>query len=1321
MGEDARAQRFVAEAAPFFTHLPGAWCLIKQDRYLTLVWANDEFYEVMGCSEDEVGYRYAHRISALWDTDGVDHLACMVREGNAFGKDRFRHRLASSGDARVFETEAVALPEESLLCCKVRDCSREALDESSIKQFREQGSSVADVAGIEVFSYDAVHRSARVLLKATLFGGLPCANGVCERFPQVLVDEGLVHPQDRDNLLQAFDHAVVQGARSAVDLRLGGPDPDTGRWRWYRLTLAPGADDAAASGMIGGIFADITEHKELAISYLNETQFYYALLSEKDAYAHADATDDVIVKIGGMWNLYNEVIDKVSYTEIVQTFINRVVHPDDRAHYIDIMRRENFISSLESGIDHLGCEFRRIVEQNQMAWMELSVHLLRDPTTHHVLALLSIKNIDKRKRRELQMQSASERDALTEVLHKQAAEAAVRSRMRSTAPHDVSALLILDIDDFKAINDRWGHKVGDQALVRFVHDLRCSVGKDDVLGRFGGDEFVLFVASAFDEGHVASLLDDIFNRVACEADPPLSCCAGAALMSSGMTYDEGLRRASAALHEAKAAGKATFRFHRDGDGSECSSAGSSVDRGHNPQDAQDERGRFSDAADAVGAPNAAGAADASNWDDARMTLSHPDDPSFAEFLSAYGEIAYLVDPDTFTLICGNQAFYARIGESPVSCVGKKCYEAMQGRTSPCPFCSKANWSTDKFFMWRNNNKALDQEFLIKNKLVSWAGREVLLAIAVDVSNNKSIVDSLDSGISETHCLLGGIQQMNAARDSYEVIACALETVGDFFRAGSASFWARDRVDEPLARVASWSRRSSAPALPVPDDGSLDPWLAAQRWDEPVMVESPEAVLRSSYARYRFMKENGVANERWIRLRNDREDAAATCYLSVENLGANFQNVAFLESFSVFIESELDKRRMMEDLLHASSHDDLTGLLNRESYESMLAEFDSDGACCVGVVSANVNNMRAINSSKGFAAGNYYLQQFAAMLLDVFPTECVYRLNGDEFAAVVPNLDREGLENRMDDLRRMVKSNGTFTVALGYSWDEVEKDLDVLTNQASEAMEADKKRHHDVKQDKDDDDRRTALRNLVASLGDGKFLVYLQPKVSMTDGRLVGAEALVRYRDDEQGIISPARFIQGFEDSGLIRHVDLFVFEWVCQVMERWEREGRAVPVSFNFSRRTLLENDLISSMESIVSRHDISRSNLEIEITESFAAIGKSVLYRAANDLLGTGFTLSLDDFGTKYTDLSILSSIDFSMIKLDKSLIESVVDDVTKQTVLKHIISMCDELRVDVIAEGVESTDQERVLRGLGCRKGQGYLYSRPIPLEDFERSFLR
>lgn len=1299
---DARSEELAAETAALLARLPGAWCLVKPDRYLTLAAANEAFYRLMGCSKDEMGFRYANRVSALWDAVGVESLARLGRDAAESAPRRFRHGLASGKDGRTMETEASLLADEGLLCCLMRDCTCEASNEASVVRYRALGSSVSEALQVEVFSYDVANRGARILFGESVLDQLPGAPDAIDDLPAALIGSGLTHPEDEEAVRHAFDHAASSTIRTACDVRLGGPGSDAGAWRWYRLMLV-GGDEDPADGLVAGVLMDITAHKELAMSYLDETQFYYALLSEKDAYGHADITDDAILKIGGMWNLYNELIDTMTYTDVVETFIGRVVHPDDRAHYLDLMRRDNLINSLENGIDQLRCEFRRIVEQNQMAWMELNVHLLKDPVTNHVLALLSIKNIDKKKRQEIQMQSASQRDPLTQVLHKRAAEAAVRARLRSSAIHDTSALLILDIDDFKEINDRWGHQAGDKALVRFVHDVRCSAGRDDVLGRFGGDEFVLFVANAFDEEHVTVLLRGIFERLARWDDPTLTCSAGVALMPGGMTYDEGFLRADEALYEAKAAGKATFRFYRDGEGTVPTYSYERRRRAL-PDAADGEDGRAKAVLDGV-----AGGAHGEN------------EPSFAEFLSVQGEIAYLVDPDTFTLICGNDAFYNRIGETPSSCLGMKCYEAMQDRATPCPFCSKANWTTDKFFMWRNDNKALDQEFLIKNKLVSWCGREVLLAIAVDVSNNKSIVDSLDSGVSETHCLLAGIQQMNAAPDFAAVVDRALEASVGFFRAGGARFWKSDRAEGTTSCVASWSRDANAPALKAPDDGSLDVWLAAQRWDEPVMVESPESVLSSSYPLYRYMKDNGIVNERWIKLKDAGDAGSVAYYLSVENLGANLQNVAFLESFSVFVASELDRRRMMEDLLHASRHDDLTGLLNRECYERLVEGFDGDQVRSVGVAAANVNDMRAINNAKGFSAGNYYLRQFAAMLLDAFPPECVFRLNGDEFAVLAPDVSREELENRMRDLRSMVASTGQFSVALGYSWDDVEKDLDVLMEQASRAMEADKKRYHDETHDRSDDDRRAELRDLVSSLDEGRFVMYLQPKARLSDGKVVGAEALVRYRDDELGIVSPARFIQSLEDSGLIRHVDLFVFQEVCRAVERWEREGMAVPVSFNFSRRTLLENDLAASMESIASRHELDRRNLEIEITESFAAIGKSVLYRAANDLMSAGFSLALDDFGTKYTDLSILTNIGFSVVKLDRSLIESIENDEAKRTVVKHVLGMCDDLGVDVVAEGVESAGQARVLGNLGCRIGQGYLYGRPVPVERFEDEFLR
>ncbi|WP_172623434.1 bifunctional diguanylate cyclase/phosphodiesterase [Arabiibacter massiliensis] len=1310
--------------------VPSAACIVACDRYFTLLWANDAFYRLMGCSEQEMGFRYARRLSALWDEDASDNLARLAR--GEFGSDaagasrtaEFRHCVKTASATRELRTSAVRLlfDDDAVICCFSSDCSREAQLEAGIDQLRSLMQCVSTTSGLEAFSYDVETRAARVISSSRVLNRL-CDGSICPDFPDAMVDAGLVHPEDEEAFLRVFSEppdscspTPERSIRASCDVRLGGADAETGRWRWYRLTLVNCRNEYLPGGSSGGgVLTDITEHKELIMKYLNETQFYYAMLAEREAYAHVDATANVIMKVGGIWNLYNELVATASYWDIVGEFMGKVVHPDDRAHYTEIMRCENFISSLENGIDHLECEFRRIVEQNKMVWMKLAVHLLRDPATGHVLALLTIMNIDKKKRQELMLQSTSERDPLTGTLHKKAAEAAIRARLRSAAPCDVSAFMILDIDDFKRINDERGHKAGDAALIRFIEVVRSVEGKDDVLGRFGGDEFILFVSKAFDEAHVTTLLDDLLERLARDAAPSLSCSVGVAMLEGEASYDEAFRRADIALYEAKAAGKGVCRFYRD-------AARQDEEEGLTSM----RRKRSAAASPPASAETAASGA---QEDAARASLSFEDllaaqaggAPTFADFLSEQGEIAYLVDPDTFSLICGNQAFYDRIGETPSSCMGMKCYEAMQGRTTPCPFCSKANWSTDKFFMWKNNNEALEQEFLIKNKLVSWQGREVLLAIAVDISNDKSIVDSLDNGMAEGHYLLAGIQQMNAAESLADVLDCALATVAGFFRADCVRFWTRESAEATYRCTVTWSRKPGALRPNLPDNRGLDTWLISNDWSEPIMVESPEAVLRSSFALYRYMVDNDVDNMRWAVLRDGAQDVVPSEFLSVENLHVNLQNVSFLEQFAAFVVAELRKRRMMDELLHASSHDDLTGLLNRDCYERRIAQFDADGVESVGVVSANVNDMKRINAAKGFAAGNYYLKQFAIMLTDEFSHNDVYRLNGDEFAVIACNLPREELERRIRGLRDLVDSNGLFTTAIGFSWDEVEKNVSELTEQAVAAMEADKRRFHDTAGDgTTDDDRRASLRRMVAAIENGLFLVYLQPKVSLETGEVIGAEALVRYRDARRGIIAPGRFIQVLEENGLIRHVDLFVFEQTCRLIEGWGREGRAVPVSVNLSRRTVLDSDIISSMESIARRYDIDRSLLEIEITESFATVGKGVLYQTAADLLTAGFSLSLDDFGTKYTDLSILSSIDFNMIKLDKSLIDALGADRTKQIVVKHIIGMCDELRIDVIAEGVETAEQEQLLRGLGCRLGQGYLYSRPLPVEDFEHAFL-
>lgn len=683
-------------------------------------------------------------------------------------------------------------------------------------------------------------------------------------FPEFLVERNLIHPESIQSFQQVFDEVLRGEKKAACELRM---KTKSEQYAWVRFTLRIKPEGLYAVG----ILENITSEKELSLQYLNVTQFYQVMLEEKSAFAHVDVTMDRCTRFGGMWNLYNEVINKVSYSQLIDEFINKVVHPEDRKHYLELMQRDNFIKSLDHGIDKLGCEFRRIVEQNKMMWMELRVHLFREAFTHHVLALVYLRNIDAEKKRELALLHDSERDHLTNIYNKKVAENSIRDYLKWMQKDETGIFMILDLDDFKYINDAYGHKTGDQVLMRLADLLRSVFRRDDIIGRFGGDEFIIFLKRIDSKEKVLERLESIYESLSKEKEPKISCSIGISLACQGDSYEKIFNQADVALYEAKNNKKGRYAFFKES--------------------AQQEEN----------VPVISGRAENS-----REILipgySDVEEISFETFLAEQGDMAYLVDIETYALICGNKAFYDRIGMTETECAGLKCYEAVHRREDPCPFCGKANWTTDKFYLWKNWNTALEQEFLIKNKLVQWQGKEVLLAISVDISNNKSIVDSMDNGSAESRSILSGIQRMAEAENLDAALSCALETIGYFFRADSVRFWKRKNIDEPYICTAAWSRLAQEGYF---GQEEVNTWLQGQTWDQPFLIESPESMLGYSYDMYQYMKKNQIVNQRWVQLRQGEEEIGR---IAVENISSNFQNVAFLESFSVFVAMEIGKRK-----------------------------------------------------------------------------------------------------------------------------------------------------------------------------------------------------------------------------------------------------------------------------------------------------------------------------------------------------------------------------------------------------------------------------
>ncbi len=238
-------------------------------------------------------------------------------------------------------------------------------------------------------------------------------------------------------------------------------------------------------------------------------------------------------------------------------------------------------------------------------------------------------------------------------------------------------------------------------------------------------------------------------------------------------------------------------------------------------------------------------------------------------------------------------------------------------------------------------------------------------------------------------------------------------------------------------------------------------------------------------------------------------------------------------------------------------------------------------------------------------------------------------------------------------------------------------------------------------------------NMRAAITDNQFLMYLQPKYSIIKNEIIGAEALVRWRHPERGMIYPDQFIPVIEENGFIRKVDYYIWAKACQFIKKCENIGiTSCPVSVNVSRVHLQDNECIEVLSDLIESNHIPKSLLELEITET--ADNYQVSMKAL-ELKEEGFTLLMDDFGSGYSSLNILLETPFDVIKLDKKFIENMMVSGKGKLILEQVVSMSNKLELGLLAEGVETKEQVELLQSIGCDQVQGYYYAKPMPEEEF------
>lgn len=244
------------------------------------------------------------------------------------------------------------------------------------------------------------------------------------------------------------------------------------------------------------------------------------------------------------------------------------------------------------------------------------------------------------------------------------------------------------------------------------------------------------------------------------------------------------------------------------------------------------------------------------------------------------------------------------------------------------------------------------------------------------------------------------------------------------------------------------------------------------------------------------------------------------------------------------------------------------------------------------------------------------------------------------------------------------------------------------------------------------------RDMERALEDGEFQIFFQPKVNMLTSHIYGAEALSRWIHHDRGLIPPDKFIPIFEKNGFIKKLDMYVFERVCRYKAEWKgRNYEHIIISVNLSRENIQAKELPDALFGICEKYGVPAGEIEIEITENVFIKDSSELISFVDRLKELGFGVSIDDFGSGYSSLNMLRNVDTDVVKIDKDFLNMTKDDVRGRRILKYIIGMCKELKLDVVVEGIETWEQINMILGYGCENAQGFFYSKPINIDEFEK----
>lgn len=454
------------------------------------------------------------------------------------------------------------------------------------------------------------------------------------------------------------------------------------------------------------------------------------------------------------------------------------------------------------------------------------------------------------------------------------------------------------------------------------------------------------------------------------------------------------------------------------------------------------------------------------------------------------------------------------------------------------------------------------------------------------------------------------------------------------------------------------------------------------------------------------------------------------YFVMDELQTTFSKFMLASGVSLFVLVMLVIKYQL--LYKQYGRDDVTGGKNKKEFERIAKDLlKGDGSYVV--VYANIDRFKLINETYGNDVGDQILRQIHKIIDDELRWDEVSgRIMADNFGVLMryhslPKLDQRlyRISKQLSELTDEQGNSYGIILYFGvYVVEEDETNISVMLEHANLARKKISPSHlvpmgiYDVKESQRLGRDKALEMKMHNALEQGHFVPFLQPKYELEGESIAGAEALVRWIDPEEGMIYPNDFIPLFESNGFIVELDLYMFEEVCKLVERWNKEGHPIiPVSVNLSRSHFEIPNFFDYYEYVLKKYDVPPRSIEIELTESLFFNDMESLSVLVQQIHDAGLSCSIDDFGSGYSSLNMLKDVKVDALKLDRVFFESGDNDERGKDIVQSVIQLAQALDLHTISEGVEEREQVEFLKEMHCDLIQGYVFAKPMPVPEFEK----